>query len=235
MKQKFSALSQRYVRALKKHLSQRSETDVETARGLGCVAAASGLETLDLARIHEHALGRLEAASSKDGFVKRADLFFLETLGPIEEKHRAALKGSARLKRLSQTLRRRTVDLAASNRSLKQGAAQRKAVEVALKKSGEHYHTLLKESLALQKHLQHLTHRMLLAHEDKRKEISHDLQDEIAQTLLGINVRLLTVRKTTGRDANHLQKELASTQRLVDRSKTTIERFAREYGKIQKQ
>ena len=232
MKRKLSALSQRYAAALKKHLTQRSPTGLEAARALGSRAVATGLETLDVARIHERALARLEAASSKDGFLKKADLFFTETIAPIEETHRAALKASARLNQLNKRLGRRKADLAASNRSLKQGTAQRKAVEMALKKSGQHYQTLLKESLALQKHLQRLTHRILLAHEDKRKKISHDLRDEIAQTLLGINVRLLTVRKSAGQHANGLQKELASTQRLVDRSKKTIERFARGYGKV---
>jgi len=233
MKLKLNALSQRYATALKKHLKQSSPTDVETARGLGCRAVAIGLETLDMARIHERALVRLEAASSKDGILKKANLFFMETLAPIEEKHRSALKARARLDRLSKTLGRRTVDLAASNRSLKQGTAQRKAVEVALKKSGEHNRTLLKESLALQKHLRHLTHKILMAHEDKRKKISHDLQDEIAQTLLGINVRLLTVRKVASQHASGIRKELATTQQLVDKSKKTIERFASDYAKNQ--
>ena len=114
---------------------------------------------------------------------------------PIEETHCAALKADARLSRLNKTLGRRTVDLAASNHSLQQGIARRKAVEAALKKSGEHYKTLLEESLALQKHLQRLTHRILSAQERKRREIGHDLQNEIAQTLLGINVRLLTLKK----------------------------------------
>jgi signal transduction histidine kinase len=233
MRPKVNALSKRYATALKKHVTQKFQTDVETARKLGCRAVAIGLETLDLARIHHRALAGLEAASSKDGFVERADLFFMESIAPIEETHRAALKATARLNQLNKTLGRRTVDLAASNRSLKQGTAQRKAVEVALKKSAAHYQTLLKESLALQKHLQHLTHRILLAQEGKRKEISHDLQDEIAQTLLGINVRLLSLRKAASQSAQGLRKELASTQRLVDRSKKNIERFAHEYGKIQ--
>ncbi len=233
MKAKASALSKRYATVLEKHLGQRARTDVETARGLGCRAAAIGLETLDLARIHERALAGLEAASRKDGFLKRAELFFTEAIGPIEEAHRTALKASARLNRLNKTLGRRTRDLAASNRSLKQRTAQRKAVELALQKSGEHYQILLDESLGLQKHLQHLTHRILLAHEGKRKQISRDLQDEIGQTLLGINVRLLTVRKAAKEHANGLEKELATTQRLVEKSKNTIERFAREYSKIQ--
>jgi signal transduction histidine kinase len=232
MKRKLSDLSQRYCKALKQHLRLPSRINVESARRLGSRAVALGLETLDLARIHTQALGKLGARDSQDGQPTKADLFFIETLAPIEEKHRAALQASARLKRLEKTLVRRTVGLADSNRSLKEGKAQRKAVEMALKKSGEHYQTLLKESLRLQKHLQHLTHRMLLAHENKRKQISHDLQDEIAQTLLGINVRLLTVRKGARQHADGLQEELATTERIVNKSKKTIQRFAREYAKV---
>lgn len=231
MKQKLSALSQRYATALKKHLGQGPRASLDPARALGRQAMAVGLETLDLARIHERALAALEARGSEDGIIERAGLFFTETVGPIEGTHRAALQASARLKRLNETLSQRTLDLAASGRSLKQGVTRRKNVEAALKESGNRYKKLVEESLGLQKHLQHLTHKILLAHEDKRKRISRDLQDEIAQTLLGINVRLLTVRKSASQHAHGLQKELSSTQRLVDRSKKTIERFAREYGK----
>jgi signal transduction histidine kinase len=231
MKRKLNALSQRYATALEQHLRRKSRTDLETARELGRRAVASGLQTLDLARIHARVLARMEATSSQDGFIKRADLFFMETIAPIEKTHRAALKASVRLNRLNKALGRRMADLAASNRALKQRTAQRKAAELALKKSGKHNQTLLKESLALQKHLQQLTHRMLLAGENNRKEISHDLQDEIAQTLLEINVRLLTVRKAARQKANSLQREVNCTQRLVNRSKRTIERFAREYSR----
>jgi signal transduction histidine kinase len=86
----------------------------------------------------------------------------------------------------------------------------------------------LKESLALQKHLQRLTHRILSAQEKKRKKISQDLQNEIAQTLLGINVRLLTLKKLNAVNGKDLKKEIVNTQRLVDMSVKTIDRFARE-------
>ena len=232
MKQKLTALSQRYVAALRKHLRQgpRAIPPCVTALALGRQAADLNLETLDVAKIHEDALATLEAASSKNGLIKRAEIFFAEAVTPIEETHRAALKTSVRLGRLNQTLGRRTVDLAASQRSLKQGIVQRKTVEQALKKSGEHSRKLLKESLRLQKHLQRLTHQILSAQEDKRKKISRDLHDEIAQTLLGINVRLLTLKKEAAIDASGIKKEIASTQRLVDKSVKSIKRFAREFG-----
>ncbi|HEV2393792.1 MAG TPA: histidine kinase [Verrucomicrobiae bacterium] len=231
MKPKVNALSSRYAAALKKHLRQKPRAGLKTARGLGCRAASMGLETLDVARIHERALEKLEAGSSRDGVLERAGEFFAETITPIEETHRAALKASARLKRLSKALDRRTLALAGANRLLKLGIARRRSAEEALKKSGKYYRTLLEESLALQKHLQHLTHQILSAQEHKRKQISHDLQDEIAQTLLGINVRLLTVKEAAGHNAKQLQEEIARTGRLVDRSVRTIERFTSEYGR----
>jgi signal transduction histidine kinase len=232
MKRKLTALSRRYATALKKHLRQgpQARPPRGTALALGRQAAALDLETLDVARIHEDALATLEAASSKNGLIKRAEIFFTEAITPIEETHHAALNANVRLSRLSQTLGRRTMDLAASHRSLKRDIVQRKTVEQALKKSGEHSRKLLKESLSLQKHLQCLAHQILSAQEDKRKKISRDLHDEIAQTLLGINVRLLTLKKETAIDASSLKKEIASTQQLVDKSVKSIKRFAREFG-----
>ena len=234
MKRKLSALSARYLGALRKHLNQRPGASLEPARGLGRQAVAIGLETLDLARIHRGALAMLETSSSQDGIIDRADLFFTETIKPIEETHRAARNASARLKRLHTTLRQRTAELATSNRSLKMGTARRKAAQAAAEKSREHYSKLLEESLALQKHLKRLAHRILSAQEDERKRISHDLRDEIAQTVLGIDVRLLTVKKAAGHYAKPLQEEIAKTQRLVDMSVKTIERFSREYGQYHK-
>jgi len=231
MKRKLIGLSQRYRASLQKHLKQGPRASLQPARRLGRQAVALGLETLDVARIHEGALATLESSSSRDGIIKRAEIFFSEAITPIEKTHRAALKANVRLSQLQKRLGRRTVDLVASNRSLKQRIAQRKTVEQALKKRGERFKKLLKESLALQKYLQHLTHQILSAQEDKRKEISRDLQDEIAQTLLGINVRLLTLKKEAAVNAKGLQKEIASTQRLVDMSVKSLDRFAREFGK----
>jgi signal transduction histidine kinase len=231
MKPKLTGLSRRYQLALHKHLKQGPGASLQPARGLGRRAVTLGLETLDVARIHEGALASLETSSSRDGIIKRAEIFFAEAITPIEKTHRAALKANARLSQLNKTLGRRTVDLAASNRSLKQGIVRRKAVEQALKKSAGHYARLLKESRRLQEHLRHLTHQLLTAQENKRAKISRKLHDEIAQTLLGIHVRLLTLKKEATVNTKGLKKEIASTQRLVEKSVKTMSWFAREFGK----
>ena len=231
MENKFNRLSQRYVTALRRHLKQGPRASLQSARGLGRQAVAFGLETLDVARIHEGALAELEASASRNGIIERAEIFFTEAITPIERTHHAALRTKTRLTKLGKSLARRTTDLAVSNRALKQGVARRRTLELALRKSGGHSKKLLQESRRLQKHLRNLTHQILSAQEGKRKKISRDLQDEIAQILLGINVRLLTLRKEAGDNAEGFKKDLANTQRLVDESVKTIKRFAREFGK----
>jgi signal transduction histidine kinase len=49
--------------------------------------------------------------------------------------------------------------------------------------------------------------------------------------LLGINVRLLSLKQDATVNAEELQKEIASTRRLVDKSMKSIKRFVREFGK----
>ena len=196
---------------------------------------ASGLETLDLARIHEIALARLVlpsfSASIRTRMIKQAGVFFVEAATAIETTHRAARETSNDLNRLTKTVGRRTMELAASGRHLKQGIVQRKAAEEALKKSKKHRTDLLEQSCLVQEHLRRLTHQSLLTQENTRKKISRELHDEIAQTLLGINVRLLALKQEGTADSKGLKKEIASTQRLVEKSRKTLSRSVDELGK----
>jgi two-component system sensor histidine kinase DegS len=230
MKQKLIGLSQQYVTALRKHLKQGPRAGLQPALALGRRAVVLGLETLELARIHEQAITTLELTWSKNGFLRRAEIFFAEALTPIVETHRAARQSKIQLNRLNDTLGRRTVELAATNRLLQRGIVRRKSVEAALKISGEHYARLLKNSLQLQEGLRQLTHQVLAAQENERKKISRELQDEIAQTLLGINVRLLTLKQEARSNTKGLKNEIASTQRLVLKSAKSVRRAARQFG-----
>jgi signal transduction histidine kinase len=229
MKQKLTGLSQRYVTTLRKHLKAGPRASLQPALGLGCRAVALGLETLDLARIHERAVTTLELSSLKNGFLKRAEIFFSEAIIPIVETHRAARQSKIQLNQLNEALGRRTAELAVTHRQLKRGILRRKSVEAALKKSGEHYTKLLKDSLQLQEGLRQLTHQVLAGQEDERRKISRELQNEIAQTLLGINVRLLTLKQEARTNTKGLKNEIASTQRLVLKSAKSVRRVAREY------
>jgi signal transduction histidine kinase len=134
------------------------------------------------------------------------------------------------LSRLQETLGRRTEELAATNRQLQRGIVRRKVLEDAFEKSGQHHHKSLEESLQLQKRLRKLTQQVLAAQEDDRKNISRELQDEIGQTLLGINVRLLSLKQEARNNTKGLKNEIASTQRLVIKSAKSVRRIAREFG-----
>ena len=81
----------------------------------------------------------------------------------------------------------------------------------------------------MQEGLRQLTHQVLAAQEDERKKISLELQDEIAQTLLGINVRLLSLKQEARSNTKGLKNEIASTQRLVVKSAQSVRRVAREF------
>jgi signal transduction histidine kinase len=129
---------------------------------------------------------------------------------------------------LNETATRRTLELSAANRRLKRSIARHKIAETTLKKKNEHYSKLLKDSLQLQDGLRQLTRNLLTAQEAERHKISHDLQDEIAQTLLGINVRLLSLRHVTQGSTKGLQKEIAGTQRIVRESSKSVRKFARD-------
>jgi two-component system, NarL family, sensor histidine kinase DegS len=231
MKRKLTRLSRQYAAALRKHLERGPRGSLQPARGLGHQAVGLGLETLELARMHEGALAALKTPSRHFGRTSQATTFFNEALTAVEQTHRAALRTRARLHQANQTLRRRTADLAVSTRSLKQSVVRRKGAEQALKTSGGHSQKLLEESRRLQQHLRHLVQQLLTAQEEGRKRMSHDLQDDIAQTLLGINVRLLTLKQVAALNDRGLNKEIASTERLVNNSVQSIQRFAREVRK----
>ena len=229
MKRTTARLSRRYATALRDSLKQGPHPNLETARRLGQQAVVLGLETLDLAKIHQEVLAALEASRGRDGIGKRAGMFFAEAITPIIETHRAARESKIQLNRLQEMLTRRTVELAATNRQLQQGVFRREKVEAALKKSGKHYTKLLNESLQLQEGLRQLTHQVLAAQEDERKKISHELQDQIAQTLLGINVRLLSLKQEARTNTKGLKNEIVSTQRLVVKSAKSVRRIARDF------
>lgn len=229
MKPELTGLLRQYPAALRAHL--KTGARLKKARALGSAAVALGLETLDVARIHEQALLKLVSTYSpgaRDGLFRRAGIFFAEAITPIEKTHRSALEANARLGRLNESLRQRAVELAAANRQLKKEIVHRRAVEVALRKSERKKTDLLQQSRRLQDELRHLSHQLLSAQEEERKTISRELHDEIAQTLTGINVELGSLKTAAALDVKDLQDRITSTQRLVQKSVEIVHRFARE-------
>ena len=231
MKQKnLIRLSQQYETALEKHLKLGPGAGLTPALKLGRAAAAAKLDTLELARIHQQAMVALGLSEKKNGFNKLAGIFFAEANTLITQEHRTAQEGKANLSRTQAALGLRTEELAVSNRELLRGVAQRKVMQDAAEKNGDHYKSSLKESLELQKRLRKLTHRVMVEQEDERANISRELQDEIAQTLLGINVRLLSLKQHARSNSKVLKEEIAKTQQLVMKSAQCVRRVAREIG-----
>jgi signal transduction histidine kinase len=227
MKHELARLSRRYRMALRRHLKQGPGASLEPALGLGRQAAAIRLETLELARIHARALVTLKL-SNQPGLLKRAEFFFARTNTAIEETHRAALQSKAQLGRLKESLSRRTQELVVADRQLQRGIVRRKVMEDNFKERGRDRDKCLAESIELQNLLRQLTHGVLVAQEDECKKISCELQDEIAQTLLGINVRLLALKQEARTNTKGLKNQIASAQRLVLKSAKSVRQFARE-------
>jgi signal transduction histidine kinase len=231
MKRNATTMSRRYQAALRARLKEASDSSPEAARDLGRDAMSLGMETLDMARVHEKALIEVVSSCSPDakvGILRRAGIFFAEVITPIENTHRTARDANAHLSRLNESLRQRTTELSASNRQLKKEIVQRRTAEASLKKSQRHYSELLQQSREMQEQLRHLSHQLLSAQEEERKTISRELHDEIAQTLTGINVQLGALKGAAALNAKDLQKKIARTQRLVEKSVKIVHQFARE-------
>ena len=195
---------------------------------MGLKAVKSGLKKLDLVKIHSASLAALKRTDSRASIVKRSKLFLAEAIIPMEPTDRSHLKANVDFTQINEALDIRTSDLVASNRSLKQNIVRRKTAEKDLHRKGEDSKKRLMESNRQQKYLRDLAHRIILAQEERRAQISHELQDEIAQTLLGINVHLLTLKKAANGNVKGFRKSIASTQRLVEESICLISEFARE-------
>jgi PAS domain S-box-containing protein len=140
---------------------------------------------------------------------------------------RVAVSDITALKRAKEAQGRMEA-LTVTNRELKREIVRRQAVEAALKHSEQHTSRLLEQSRRQQEQLRLLTHQMLSALEEERKQISRELHDEIVQTLTGINVHLATLEMEAAHNTTGLTKKIARTQRLVEKSVNIVHRFARD-------
>jgi signal transduction histidine kinase len=232
MKRKLFTSSRRYQDALRNQMKQGRQAGLASARNVGGLAHAAGLQTLDLAKLHEQTLVTEllpgVPAGKRAALIKQAGSFFAEAILPLEKPHASTQEAAVYLRKIIETLSQRTVELAASNLELSVEIGQRKAAEAALKKSERHYSELLAQSDRLQEQLRQLSRQILLAQEEERREISRELHDVIAQTLTGINVRLAALSKEAATNTKGLDRNIARTQRLVEKSVDIVHRFARD-------
>ncbi len=125
------------------------------------------------------------------------------------------------LRKLAESVSRRNV-------KLEREIARRKVVEDDLKKNRKELSRLLRQSRLQQKQLRDLSRRLLLAQEDERKRISHELHDVIGQTLVGINIHLAVLTLGSATAAASLKKQIRQTRLLVEKAVDIVHNFARE-------
>jgi len=207
-----------YQLALRRYLNLPPPSDLGEARKLGGKALEIGLETLDLARVHEEALITLvlkdESGMDKEEVVRLAGTFFAEAIIPIESTHRAA--------------REANVQLAAANKELKEEIRRREKTERSLIVSDKTTSKLRETSLRMQEDLRFLSRRLLTAQEEERKRISRELHDVVAQALAAINIRLAALTLQTDANNSDIHEKIEFTQHLVEQSVDMVHRFARD-------
>ncbi|MHB1306676.1 MAG: sensor histidine kinase, partial [Limisphaerales bacterium] len=140
---------------------------------------------------------------------------------------RVAASDISALKRADEA-QRRLEAMVITNRGLNREIARRKIVEEALTKSEEEQRRMLEQSHAMQNQLRHLSRRVLQAQENERGRISRELHDDIAQTLVGINVHLESLSQESMITPRILKRRIARTQRLVEKAVNIVHQFARD-------
>ena len=226
------SLSRSYQVASGKHLlrSPDSQSKPKTARRLRNRTVKLEVGLPGLAKIHQGSLDSvkkegLSALANKEQ-TQRSTAFFYSVVAPTEESRSTTSKTNIRLKESIKTLTRCTEDLTRSDKILLGEIAHRNKVEKSLRKSEHSSGLLLTQAREMQEEMRSLSRRTLTAQENERKRISRELHDVIAQTLAGINVRLAVLRSQSAASAEDFHKKIEFTERLVEQSVETVDRFA---------
>src|ERR1035438_3473134 len=107
MKRKLFNSSRRYQDALRTQMKQGKKASLASARGVGSQALAAGLQTLDLAKLHEQTLvAELLPgcpAGKRAALIRQAGIFFAVAITPIEKTHRSAQEATVRLQQFVET------------------------------------------------------------------------------------------------------------------------------------
>jgi len=226
MSNRLSPLERRYAVTLRRFLADEQEALLEQAYVLGRTAIAKGAGVLDMVRIHQLALRKVLPAKSDVSHA--AETFFYESLSPFEATHRGFRETNLKLRELVDTLEKRNLDLADTNRELEREIQQRKRTEKALRKSEEHFRELFMEARRMEENLRMLSNQVLHAQEEERKRISRELHDEVGQALTAVSVMLATLKSKAVGGPPQLNEKLADTQKLLQESMETVHSFARE-------
>ncbi len=201
---------------------------MRSALALGRQAVVLKLGVLEIARIHEQALVTLKL-NSRGRRNQRAGKFFAEAIAPVVGTRRAARRCNIELNRSKKALNRCLAERAAAKRRLQLGTLRRKNAEAALNKIRGHFARLLKDSLRLRARLRQLTDRVMTAREEDRRKISGELQNGIAQSLLGIHIRLASLRRQAWIGSARFNNKIVNAQRSVARSVKSVRGVTRKH------
>ena len=230
MKDRLTTLAEDYSGSLREYSLMEQEAYLEQAYALGREAMASGLGVLDMARVHQQAMGWLLpslAPVRQKKVLRAAEIFLLEALSPFEATHRGFRETNSRLHELILALEKRNDDLADMNRQLTEEIRSRKESEKALRRSERHFRALFNEARLMQENLRNLSKQILTVQEEERRRISRELHDETGQALTAISVTLAGLRRE-GLSVTRQRRMLRSAQHLLETTMETLHDFARE-------
>ena len=218
--------SRRYGTALRGSLRPGESGGVLAAAELGCQAVSLGLESLDVARVHEQSMQMARTkeevpASRRQEIAAQAECFFKAAIVPIEATHRDARTAGSQIAQLDRELRQRDEELSDTSIRVQQATTQRKAAEARTDECEVQQDTLLDEAQRVRSRLRDCLRDTMSQQEGERQMFGNGLRDEIAQALLGIDLALLTLNKGEETNTDIIEKNIANAQRLLDNATRT--------------
>lgn len=231
MKHKTAGFSKQYRKALRIHLEKGGHADMQLAIRLGTRASAAGFTPSALSKLHEQILtAKISEDSEKkpSASLIRESGRFLASAVSAAAGPETPLRTTRRLEKVILGLSGRVVALAVDNQMIADEEAKHQTAESDLRARLAEHEKLLVESERMKNEMRELSRRIISAQEDERKKISRDLHDIIAQTLIGINVRLAALKKEAEINTKGLGRNILLTQRMVAKSADVVHQFARE-------
>jgi len=200
----------------------------------GALSRSAGFKTHNLAALHEKILISqiLPACPRKNRtkLLQKAAAFFSMALVPAtdENTHATPRSPASRFHLSLSALSQHSLQLASQNEDMRMDIDRLTVKAATLRKRERHFAESLRESDLLKEQLRRLSRRIFVVQEEERKKISRELHDVIAQALVGINIRLNSLKREASLDTKGLHRNISITQRLVQESATIVHDFARE-------
>lgn len=213
----------RYDSSLRKYMASAGGPGRMPLRGAGL-----GRKMLWLAKAHERSASARGHPQPSRARSSLADAFFAHAILGMIDTSRLAGRIGTRLETANDEIRRQTRTLAATQTHLQRVIGLHVRAEADLAKCREHYARLKSVSNRLQRGLRLLTHQVLGSQEAQRSRIGRQLRDGIGQTLIGINMRLLALKRSSEAETADITRGIASVQRATRVSIVTAKRSIRQ-------